>query len=723
MAIVRSFIATSNHVRLLPSGVVFALRTCKRPRSVRFVFHINQGYSAVSHLIPTLHHNRRLLYNTQLFCFSTVAPTFESSVTPPPTEKTAKTIHKKHWSLSASLVNNYWCLASFRHQWKPRSRANRLDWASRWFQQYLSFGYNLRMIKHHPEYLAIVKFIMEVILDRYSRKNYPPLDHARMAHILCSVIGIIPAEESRVKAAIAFHLQQLAKAMCTNNQFTLPPEMDGERVNAVFLAKLTKILGRTTTAWDQHRALCLRSLSCPCFGDISRLFSVCISVFTQHRDTDGINQAWKSMAERGVRPRSHDLLRSITFYANIGDTKLCQELFEAYNDRLGRYREAIYVQMLRVFGRSHVHVDYCVKLFESMLDQGIAPSLTTFTVLANVFAEHGKISRVMTIVRHVQHLPYKEDPYIAAVILKAYYNSGNIGKVIPMFYRLQQQGYTMNEVAYHVLLRAYAWLRQMDRVTSTIHDMAQAGLEPSAYTYTFLIQCAMSASQWQQCQEIYTYMIDKGVRPTIVTLTVLLPLLFRNPQMEQRWVESLLLPSVEDLTNYDSLCHALQRLGVEPDLKWVASVFEQFWHHDQLESLFELWKSSDQGFLQHHWGYLTGIVVHALLSHQLYDLAQQLLDYAFVHHPQRCQVLGLYTARFQFNWIRHQCRDFLDIYRQLIDHRVSLRANIVAKTLAYAYQVGRRDLADRIYGLVKAYAPHAIPSSDQVQQILQELDA
>ncbi|KAJ1967755.1 hypothetical protein IWQ62_001653 [Dispira parvispora] len=578
------------------------------------------------------------------------------------------------------------------------------------------------MIKHHPEYLAIVKFIMETIVDWYSREKYTSLDHARMAHMLCSAISILSAEEPRAKTATTFHLQQLAQAMCTSNKFTLPPEMDGERVNAVFLAKLTKILGRTITQWDQQRALCLCSLDCPCYGDISQLFSACISVFTQHQDTDGINQTWKSMAERGVRPRSHDLLRSITFYANIGDTKLCQELFTTYRDRLGRYREAIHVQMLKVFGRSPAHVDYCVKLFESMLDQGITPSLTTFTVLANVFAEHGKISRVMTIVRHVQHLPYKEDPYIAAVILKAYYNSGNIGKVIPTFYRLQKQGYAINEVAYHVLLRAYAWLRQMDQVTSTIHDMAQAGLEPSAYTYTFLIQCAMSSSQWQQCQEIYTHMVDKEVRPTIVTLTVLLPLLFRTPQMDNRWVESLPLPSVEDLTNFDSLRHALQRLGVEPDLKWMSSVFEQLWHHDQLESLFVLWKSSDQGLLQHHWGYLTGIVAHALLSHQLYDLAQQLLDYAFVHHPQRCQVLGLYTARFQLNWVQHQCRDFLEIYRQLMDHNVPLRTNVVAKTLAYAYQVGRRDLVDRIYGVVKAYAPHAMPSSDQVQQILQEFE-
>ncbi|KAJ1984538.1 hypothetical protein H4R33_004346 [Dimargaris cristalligena] len=605
-----------------------------------------------------------------------------------------------------------------------------LQWLDQWLAEHHDTLHRV-MAKRENEpdsiiYRTFTKYIIRTLHERYPVKDTEiPLGTRNRAICMYSRIGALSTDRLHM-VTDPIHTQLLAFIQ------TLKPHRPGQAApteqfdltdwhpNVFHWAVRTA--RKIHLPWYQTQTLYLLIqpyLTPECDALYQHFVPLCLA----RADVPFVGRIIDDLIANHVRLKPHHQFQVMKFLTTHRDPRRGEAFFNGTLGHQGTYAEAMHAELIRLYGQSASLVPRCLDVYETMLSQDITPGFVTFSALANSFASHGEVKHTIRVVRRVRDSSDRMSPYLAALILKAFFKRGWISRVIPVFRQLQEGGYTMNSVSYNILLGAYVWQNDTAMVAQTLHLMAGKDIEPTVYTYTFLIQTFMASKQFDQCLRIYQSMLDSGIRPSAVTLTVLLPLIFEVSQSGLANYPAGLaqLPSASDLSTPSTLLGQVRASGIKPNAELLRRIIEALWSQNHYPEALLLWRNISRFQLRHSWASLTNTVAHLMIHHELHTNALEFLDHASAKFPALCHTIPLYQTRFLLAYRANRCDQFIPLYRQMLDHGLLISSKFIALSLAYTQQRQHPQLTIEIAEFLQQMGIRSLPSHHQIERLRRSL--
>ncbi|KAL6557559.1 hypothetical protein OROMI_017909 [Orobanche minor] len=225
-------------------------------------------------------------------------------------------------------------------------------------------------------------------------------------------------------------------------------------------------------------------------------------------------------------------------------------------------------------------------IFETMLSDGLQPTIDVYTALAGAYALNGLFEKAFNIVKHMKSVcDCKPDAFTYSILIKCCIKQQRIDMIGLILEEMLNSGVELNTVAYNTLIDGYGKAKCFEQMETLLIDMIQnekcpadiitfnsvigayggygkikemekwfdefqlMGLKPNIITYNILIRSYGNSGLYEKMGCVVDFMEKRFFPPTIVTYNIIIEIFGKSG----------------DIQKMDEIFLKLKHLGLKPN--------------------------------------------------------------------------------------------------------------------------------------------------------------
>ncbi|KAJ8902778.1 hypothetical protein NDN08_006098 [Rhodosorus marinus] len=257
----------------------------------------------------------------------------------------------------------------------------------------------------------------------------------------------------------------------------------------------------------------------------------------------------------GVYPNTGTYNRLIKLYTDKGELQRGRNLFEAMTRRDYKHTRDHYTYNSMLAGYAKEGRVYaCEKMFQRMIDSGVAPNEVTYHTMMDAHSRKGKpfavrkylrmmardgfapssralgsmcvawartgnIEGAKAVLREMSRLDLPPSQHGYAAIIKAHVSRNELAEALSVMEAMTRKGVTPNIVIYNILLDGYSREGMVGNAEALFSSME---VEPNVISFTTLMSAHVRGGTPQAAEAVFLRMLDAEVAPNAKTYGVLL---------------------------------------------------------------------------------------------------------------------------------------------------------------------------------------------------------
>ncbi|EPS58661.1 hypothetical protein M569_16151 [Genlisea aurea] len=178
-----------------------------------------------------------------------------------------------------------------------------------------------------------------------------------------------------------------------------------------------------------------------------------------------------------------------------------------------------YTMLLLMLGRCKLP-DEAGVLFDTLLSDGLRPTLDVYTALVTAYSSGGLLEKAMLIVDEMKNPP--PDAFTYSPIIKSCFEHGRLGAIPSVLDRMSASGIERTGVTFNILIDGYGKARRFGAMERRLGEMIEAGICPDVYTFNSVVgaygRCGMIGEMERRFDEFRAM----GLNPDAVTCNTMI---------------------------------------------------------------------------------------------------------------------------------------------------------------------------------------------------------
>ncbi|CAN0890810.1 Pentatricopeptide repeat-containing protein At4g16390, chloroplastic [Linum grandiflorum] len=183
--------------------------------------------------------------------------------------------------------------------------------------------------------------------------------------------------------------------------------------------------------------------------------------------------------------------------------------------------EILYNVTMKIFRNSRRMSD-AEKLFDEMLQRGVAPDNVTFSTIISCAKVSAMPDKIVEWFERMSSFRVTPDEHTICTMIDAYGRAGEIDKAFDLYDRARTEKWKLNAGTFATVIKIYGMSGNYDGCLNVYEEMKALGVKPNVHTINALLDAMGRAKRPWTVKTIYKDMIHNGITPTFLTLASLL---------------------------------------------------------------------------------------------------------------------------------------------------------------------------------------------------------
>lgn len=242
-------------------------------------------------------------------------------------------------------------------------------------------------------------------------------------------------------------------------------------------------------------------------------------------------EVFNTMEEFGSAPERHIYETMVPIFAKVGNLEKACKLFDDMRSRGHQSSPSLYACLIDNLGRAG-RLDSAMKLFSDIKQSGKTPSAGMHVSLIESFAKAGKLEMAMKILGDMQKADHVPTSSLFTCIIESHLKARQLDKAMQLLGNMMKLGHLPSRGLYSSFIDAHLKARELDTAIKLFISMQDAGVLPTPPVCTFLVHVCAATGDLKTTMNLFHSMHRLGFRHGEGTYALLLPLLMKQPQLE-----------------------------------------------------------------------------------------------------------------------------------------------------------------------------------------------
>ncbi|KAL8249113.1 hypothetical protein R6Q59_005981 [Mikania micrantha] len=185
------------------------------------------------------------------------------------------------------------------------------------------------------------------------------------------------------------------------------------------------------------------------------------------------------------------------------------------------WKLVLYNVTLKVF-RKCKDLDGAEKVFDEMLQRGVAPDIVTFSTVIGCARMCGLPGKAVEWFERMSEFKIQPDDAIFSVMIDAYGRIGNVDMALNLYARSRVENWSLGAVTFTTVIRIYGTIGDYNQCLSVFREMKAHGIKPNLDCYNTLLNAITRAKRMSEVKSIHQEIMSSGLRPGWATYAALL---------------------------------------------------------------------------------------------------------------------------------------------------------------------------------------------------------
>ncbi|OMO69747.1 hypothetical protein CCACVL1_19301 [Corchorus capsularis] len=182
-----------------------------------------------------------------------------------------------------------------------------------------------------------------------------------------------------------------------------------------------------------------------------------------------------------------------------------------------------YTKLIMMLGKC-MQPEQASLLFETMLSEGLKPTIDVYTALVNAYGQSGLIDKAFSTVEDMKSVSdCKPDVYTYSVLIKACMKHAHFDRIGRILCEMSYLGIEYSTVTYNTIIDGYGKAEMFEEMESLLTDMIESGnCLPDIFTFNSIVGAYGNSGQIEKMEKWYDEFQLMRIRPDIKTFNILI---------------------------------------------------------------------------------------------------------------------------------------------------------------------------------------------------------
>ncbi|CAM8892058.1 unnamed protein product [Rhodiola kirilowii] len=183
-----------------------------------------------------------------------------------------------------------------------------------------------------------------------------------------------------------------------------------------------------------------------------------------------------------------------------------------------------YTKLLMMLGKCR-QADEASVLFETLLLDGLKPTIDVYTALASAYGESGFIEKAFSVVDDMKTVSQcKPDVYTYSILIKCCAKAQRLDLIESVLAEMTYLGIECSTVTYNIVIDGYGKAEMFDEMEVALANMIESsnGCLPDVFTMNSIVAAYGKCGLIEMMEKWYDEFQLMGIRPDITTFNILI---------------------------------------------------------------------------------------------------------------------------------------------------------------------------------------------------------
>ncbi|KAH6765888.1 LOW protein: PPR containing protein [Perilla frutescens var. hirtella] len=186
-------------------------------------------------------------------------------------------------------------------------------------------------------------------------------------------------------------------------------------------------------------------------------------------------------------------------------------------------RTQTYTKLILMLGKCK-QPDQANLLFETMLSDGLQPTIDAYTALVGSYALNGFLDKAFTVINDMKSVPdCKPDAFTYSTLIKSCIKLHHLDLIELILEEMVHSGIECTVVTYNILIDGYGKANHFELMEDSLTNMIQSGnCLPDIFTFNSVIGAYGGCRRIEEMEKWFDEFQLMGLKPDIVTYNILI---------------------------------------------------------------------------------------------------------------------------------------------------------------------------------------------------------
>ncbi|KAG8363618.1 hypothetical protein BUALT_Bualt19G0041200 [Buddleja alternifolia] len=186
-------------------------------------------------------------------------------------------------------------------------------------------------------------------------------------------------------------------------------------------------------------------------------------------------------------------------------------------------RTQTYAKLLVMLGKCK-QPNEATLIFETMLSDGLQPTVDVYTALVGAYALNGLLDNAFNIVNSMKSIrDCKPDAFTYSILIKSCIKLHRFDMIGLILKEMLDSGIECSTVTYNILIDGYGKAKCFEPMENSLNDMIQSGkCHPDIFTFNSVIGACGRCGRIEEMEKWFIEFQVMGLKPDIVTYNILI---------------------------------------------------------------------------------------------------------------------------------------------------------------------------------------------------------
>ncbi|GLJ08532.1 hypothetical protein SUGI_0090660 [Cryptomeria japonica] len=242
------------------------------------------------------------------------------------------------------------------------------------------------------------------------------------------------------------------------------------------------------------------------------------------REAAKTNMEKKAGPKKSKKLLPRTVLEALTDRIDNKQWESALKVFDILREQLWyRPNPRIYTRLLVMLGKCRQY-ERAESLFKLMIDEGLEPSIESYTALASAYSRSGLLQKAFSVLDQMKTFPQcQPDVYTYSILIKSSVEVSRFDYVDMLLSEMSENGIKPNTVTYNTIIDAYGKAGKFKDMEDVLSEMLEnTDSKPDVWTMNATLRAFGNSSQIEMMENCYEKFQGVGVQPDIRTFNILM---------------------------------------------------------------------------------------------------------------------------------------------------------------------------------------------------------